>query len=211
MTETQPVTPAPRELLVPEKGTVHNRTAQLVREGEREVVRLDARPGHGIAWWHDIEFDTGTIDLEVHGKNELQRSFVGVAFHGELAGEEPTYEAVYFRPFNFVAEDPVRRRHMVQYVFPTEGAWQRLREEHPDQFERAVDPVPDPDHWFAARIEVTERTVRVYVAGSERPSLEVERLSTRRGGWVGYWVGYGSDGDFAGLTLTPAHPSGGAT
>lgn len=100
---------------------------------------------------------------------------------------------------------------MVQYVFPTEGAWQRLREEHPDEFEHSVDPVPDPDHWFAARIEVTERTVRVYVAGSERPTLEVERLSTRRGGWVGYWVGYGSDGDFAGLTLTPAHPSGGAT
>jgi hypothetical protein len=207
----QVVRPDPQELLVPAKGTVHNRAAQLVREGERDIVRLDARPGHGLAWWHGIDFDTGTIAFEVHGKNELQRSFVGVAFHGELASDEPTYEAVYFRPFNFAAEDPVRRRHMVQYVFPTEDAWQRLREEHPDRFERAVDPVPDPDHWFAARIEVTERTVRVYVAGSERPSLAVERLSTRRGGWVGYWVGYGSDGEFAGLALTPAHPSGGAT
>jgi hypothetical protein len=204
MTTSQVVTPDPRELLVAETGTVHNRAARLVREGGREVVRLDAQEGDGLAWWHDVTVDTGTIACEVRGKNVLQRSFVGVAFHGAREGDGVSYEAVYFRPFNFVAEEPVRRRHMVQYVFPPEFPWQRLREERPDQFEAAVDPVPDPDDWFAARIEVAERTVRVYVAGSEIPSLEVQRLSDRRGGWVGFWVGNGSDGDFAALTLAPA-------
>jgi hypothetical protein len=215
MTTTAPqvVTPDPRQLLVPGRATVHNRTLQLVREGERDVVRLDARPGHGLACWRDVAFDTGTIAFELRGKNEFQRSFVGVAFHGARGvdtgdplscGDGLSYEAVYFRPFNFVAEDPARRRHMVQYVFPSERHWQRLREERPDQFEASVAPIPNPDDWFAARIEVTERTVRVYVAGSEAPSLRVERLSSRRNGWVGYWVGNGSDGDFAGLTLTPA-------
>jgi hypothetical protein len=208
--------PDPRELLVPGRGTVHNRTAQLVREGARDVVRLDARSGHGLAWWHDLTFETGTIAFEVRGKNELQRSFVGVAFHGardardvdqmddQSYGDGLSYEAVYFRPFNFVSEDPIRRRHMVQYVFPWEGRWRPLREGHPGRYEQPVQPVPDPDDWFTARIEVAERTVRVYVAGSDTPSLAVERLTDRRAGWLGLWVGNGSVGDFAALTLTTA-------
>ena len=213
MTEAQIVTPAPRELLVPGKGTMHNRTAQLVREGEREIVRFDARPQHGLAWWHDLTFDTGTIDFQVRGKNELQRSFVGIAFHGASGGEEPddlsdgdglSYEAVYFRPFNFLSLDPERRPHMVQYVFPSEQHWRPLREQRTGQFEAGVNPIPDPDDWFAARVVVSESTVSVYVNASDTPSLEVERLCARRGGWVGYWVGYGSDGAFTGLTLTAA-------
>jgi hypothetical protein len=205
MTNAATITPDPKDLLLEGRGTVHNRSARLVREGERDVVRLDARPGDGLAWWHDVAFDTGTIAFEVRGKNQLQRSFVGVAFHGAQEGQaaDASYEAVYFRPFNFVAEDPVRRRHMVQYICAPEFHWQRLRDERPDQFEATVDPIPDPDDWFAARVEVSERQVRVHVAGSEAPSLVVERLSTRRGGWVGFWVGNGSDGDFATLTLTP--------
>jgi hypothetical protein len=213
MTADRVVTPDPRDLLVLGRGTVHNRTVQLVREGAREVVRFDARPEHGLAWWHDITFDVGTISFEVRGKNEIQRSFVGVAFHGAQGGEEGddlsygdglSYEAVYFRPFNFRSDDPMRRRHMVQYVFPSERHWQRLREGQPGRYEQPVEPVPDPDDWFATRVEVEERTVRVYVAGSATPSLVVDRLTTRRGGWVGFWVGNGSDGDFAALTLTPA-------
>jgi hypothetical protein len=213
MTDTQIVTPATRELLVPGKGTVHNRTAQLVLEGEREVVRLDARPGHGIAWWHGVAFDTGTIAFEVRGKNELQRSFVGIAFHGACGGEEPddlshgdglSCEAVYFRPFNFLSEDPERRSHMVQYVFPSEHHWQPLRERRPGQFEATVTPIPDPDDWFSARVVVSERTVSVYVNACDTPSLVAQRLCARRGGWVGYWVGHGSDGAFSGLTIKAA-------
>jgi hypothetical protein len=204
MTTAEAITPDPKDLLVPGKGTVHNRAAQIVREEERELVRLDAREGDGLAWWHGVEFDTGTIAFEVRGKNVLQRSFVGVAFHIAPAGDALPYEAVYFRPFNVVAEDPLRRRHMVQYICAPEFHWQRLREERPDQFEATVDPAPDPDDWFSARVEVDERRVRVYVAGSEAPSLVAERLGTRRGGGVGFWVGNGSDGDFAALTLSPS-------
>ncbi len=57
-------------------------------------------PDRATGWPCGTGFETGTIAFEVRGKNELQRSFVGVAFHGELAGDEATYEAVYFRPFN---------------------------------------------------------------------------------------------------------------
>ena len=197
------ITPDPHDLLVPGKGTVWNRAAEVTREGERNVLRLDARPGEGLAWWDGISLDSGDFELSfsVRGKNELQKSFVGVAFHGERVGDELTHEAVYFRPFNFVAEDPVRRRHMVQYVCHPEYPWPKLREERPDQFEARIDPIPDPDDWFAARVVVRDTTVKVYVQGSEAPSLEVTRLRERRGGWLGFWVGHGSDGSFADLTL----------
>ena len=188
MTTPRVVTPDPRDLLTPGKGTVLNRTSQLVREGTREVVRLDARPGQGLAWWHGVAFEGGTITFEVRGKDELQRSFVGVAFHGAQEGDALSFEAVYFRPFNFRAQDPVRRRHMVQYIVHPELRWARLRAEHPERFEQPLQPVPDPDDWFAARVEVDARTVKVSVAGSQTPSLVVERLSRRRSGWVGYWV-----------------------
>ena len=216
MTATHVITPDPHHLLVPGKGTVHNRTVQVKREGEREVVRFDARPQHGFAWWHDVAFGTGTIDFQVRGKNEPQRSFLGIAFHGVHDGGEPddlsygdglTYEAVYFRPFNFLAEDPDPRSHMVQYVFPSEQHWRPLREGRPGQFEASVNPIPDPDDWFSARVIVSESTVSVYVDASDTPSLVAQRLSARRDGWIGFYVGNGSDGAFTGLTLTPAHQS----
>ena len=81
------IEPNPEDLLTLEKGTVRNRTAQFVREGDREIVRLDAHPGVGLAWGHDVAFETGTIAFEVRGKNESQRSFVGAAFfEGEESG-----------------------------------------------------------------------------------------------------------------------------
>jgi hypothetical protein len=46
--------------------------------------------------------------------------------------------------------------------------------------------------------------VRVFVDGNEQPSLEVKQLSTRKSGWVGLWVGNGSNGEFANLEVVPA-------
>ena len=65
-------------------------------------------------------------------------------------------------------------------------------------------PVPNPTQWFHARIVVASPNVRVYVNGSDQPSLEVTQLSTRKTGWVGLWVGNGSGGEFAGLNVAPA-------
>jgi hypothetical protein len=111
---------------------------------------------------------------------------------------------VYFRPFNFLSEDPDRQSHMVQYVFPSEQHWRPLREERPGQFEASVTPIPNPDDWFSARVVVSETTVSVYVNACDTPSMVAQRLCTRRDGWVGFFVGNGSDGAFTALTLTPA-------
>jgi hypothetical protein len=179
---------------------VHNREVTTFVDGPRSGLRLDEREGDGIAWWPDRVMADGTIEADIRGKDVMQRSFVGVAFHGV---DEKTYDAVYFRPFNFRVTDPVRASHAVQYVAHPTQTWNRLREERPGVFEHAVLPVPDPTQWFHARIVVHSPDVRVYVNGSDRPSLQVAPLSTRRSGWVGLWVGNGSGGDFANLKVVP--------
>ena len=128
-------------------------------------------------------------------------SFVGVAFHGV---DGTTYDAIYFRPFNFKTEDAGRRSHGVQYVSHPIYQWQKLRTEQPGKYEQAVNPVPDPNAWFHARVVVASPKVSVFVADAKEPSLVVDQLSNRKNGLVGLWVGNGSGGDFANLKVVPA-------
>ena len=179
---------------------IANREMQPIAEGTWRGLRLDARSGDGVAWWPDVQFANGTIELEILGKNVPQQSFVGVAFHGQ---DEKTFDAIYFRPFNFKAADPMARSHAVQYISHPVYTWDKLRSEHPGQYEHAIAPVPDPDAWFHARVVVTFPSVRVFVNNATAPTLEVTQLSERRTGWVGVWVGNGSDGAFANVVLQP--------
>src|SRR5207342_2389645 len=116
------------------------------------------------------------------GKDVQQQSFVGIAFHGV---DGTTYDAIYFRPFNFRAEDPARRIRAVQYISHPTHTWQKLRAEQPGNFEKAVSPVPDPNGWFHARIVVASPSVKVYVNDAGEPSLVVGQLSDRKKGLLG--------------------------
>jgi hypothetical protein len=176
---------------------VHNRTLSTVTEGGRQVFRLDQKAGDGVAWWPE-PFTTGTIELDLRGRDVAQGSFVGVAFHGV---DEKTYEAVYFRPFNFKTEDAARRLRAVQYVSHPEHPWPRLREQQPGVYEKPVVPPPDPNGWFHATIHLTPDTITVFVDPAASPALVVQRLTTRAAGWVGLWVGNESPGDFANVTV----------
>jgi hypothetical protein len=182
---------------------VSNRQMASLDEGPRHGLRLDAHEGDGVAWWPDVQFSNGTIELDIRGKDVLQQSFVGVAFHGL---NETTFDAVYFRPFNFRSDDPVRRSHAVQYISHPTYTWNKLRTERPNQFEQPVAPPPDPNQWFHARVVIAFPSVRVFVNDAPAPALDVKQLSDRKTGWVGVWVGNGSEGAFANLTITPAGP-----
>ncbi|MGV3560837.1 hypothetical protein [Larkinella arboricola] len=181
---------------------LENRTLQVLMDGNRQGVRLDEKPdaNEGVAWLPNTSFSQGTIEVDIRGRDILQRSFVGIAFHG--SGER-NYDAVYFRPFNFRSADPVRRVHAVQYISLPKHDWPVLRKEFPDQYEKGIDPAPDPNDWFHARIVVDNETIRVFVNDNATPSLTVRKLSDRREGNVGLWVGATSGGDFANLTITP--------
>jgi len=75
---------------------------------------------------------------------------------------------------------------------------------HPDEYEKAVNPVPDPNAWFHTRLVVASPTVSVFVGDAKDPCLVVKQLSDRRKGLLALWVGNTSGGDFANLTIVPA-------
>jgi len=178
-----------------------SRTASRIADGARTGVRLSEAAGEGVAYLPDIAFADGTIECDLKGKDVPQQSFLGIAFHGVNG---TTYDAVYFRPFNFRTQDPVSRRHAVQYHSNPVYGWQKLRTEHPDMYEKAVAPVPDPNAWFHMRMVVASRKVSIFVDGATEPCLSVGTLGDRTTGLVGLWVGNNSGGDFANLAITPS-------
>jgi len=178
------------------KGSI-NATKLIEKEGA-PAIEFN-KPGLNAVWLDGFEFNAGTIEFDAKGKSTPpQSSFVGVAFR---VVEAATHDAVYFRPFNFRAADPERKSHAVQYVSEPQWPWQKLRQEKPGQFEKPIDPAPDGDAWFHAKVVVEKRQVKVYVNGATAPSLVVNELSDRPGGSVGLWCnGYGV---IANLKITP--------
>jgi len=184
--------------LEPDRLEVFNRTASSLHDGARAGVHLSEGAGEGPAYVRQIELGDGTIELDIRGKDVPQQSFVGVAFHGV---DGTTYDAIYFRPFNFKADDPVRHAHAVQYVSQPTYPWQKLRAEQPGKYEQPVSPAPDPNGWFHVRVVIAAPLVKVFVNEAKEPSLVVTQLSDRGKGRVGVWVGNNSAGDFANLTI----------
>jgi hypothetical protein len=177
---------------------VFNRSVSGLSDGAKQGLRLSEHPGDGVAYLKGVEFANGTIEVDVRGKDVPQQSFVGIAFHGV---DGTTYDAIYFRPFNFRAPDRARRAHAVQYIAHPTYDWQKLRAEHPGVYEQPVNPVPDPNSWFHARVVVAGSQVSVFVGDATEPSLVVNRLSERTKGLIGLWVGNNSGGDFANLRI----------
>ncbi|MDB5142877.1 MAG: hypothetical protein JWQ66_1590 [Mucilaginibacter sp.] len=180
------------------KYTVVNRTISAGTDAGS--VHLNDKVGTGLAWMKNKQFTYGTIEFDIKGKDELQASFVGIAFHGV---NNTTYETVYFRPFNFRANDPVRQAHSVQYIASPNYEWSKLRQEFPGKYEQPIKPAPDPNAWLHARITVDSKNIKVYVNGGIKPSLIVEPLVHTDGKMIGLWAG-GTDGDWKNLKITPA-------
>ena len=195
------IEPELAKLIASNTWKIHNRTATNISEAGKSGVRFDEQEGDGIAWIPGVKFSQGTIECDIRGKNVLQRSFVGITFHGV---DEKVYDAIYFRPFNFKAEDPVRRSHAVQYISHPAHTWSKLRSEFPLKYEQPVNPVPDPDGWFHARIVIAKGKIRAFVNDAHEPSLVVDKLNARTEGMIGFWVGTTSGGDFANLKITPS-------
>jgi len=204
MISAQELTPELGRIASGEGWTVVNRAATVAQEDGRTVVTFDGRPGDGAAWLEGVYFHDGTIEILIRGKNVPQRSFVGVAFRGV---DDETYDAIYFRPFNFFADNDLSRSHHVQYVSHPDYTWSRLRTEHTGVYENEIQDPPDPDAFFKTRIEIRKPEIRVYVNDRTEPCLVVQELSDRIGGKVGLWMGNNSDGSFAELVLRPAEGS----
>lgn len=182
-----------------EKLKTFNRTVSIEKENGSIIVKVNEADGPGIAWISGEQFTEGDIEVDIKGRSLFQQSFVGIAFHGV---NDTTYEAVYFRPFNFNAADAARKLHAVQYMAVPQFDWPKLRADFPNQYEKPVSPAPDPDKWFHVRLQVREDMINVFVNGNAMPSLAVKPLVKLSGKLIGYWAGNGSDGSWKNLKIT---------
>jgi hypothetical protein len=184
--------------------SIDHADVETLETAGRRAVRLTAHGDSangivGLALVRGMLFATGTVEVDLKGKNVRQRSFLGIAFN---VADQNTFEAVYFRPFNFRADGEFKGR-AVQYIAWPANTWEKLRKERPGTFESPISPVPDPDGWFHARIEVGAKQVRVYVNEASEPCLTVDRLSgVGKDPRLGLFVD-SADGEYANLKITP--------
>jgi hypothetical protein len=168
----------------------------------KPALKLQSKTDDTVIHLDGIEFTGGVIEFDALGQSAPpQSSFLGVALR---VVDSKTHDAIYFRPFNFRADDPGRKARAVQYISPPQYRWDVLRKDKPGQYEKPIVPAPDGDAWFHVRIAIEKPKVRVYVNDAKEPSLVVEELSDRKGGGIGLWVGPGEGGYIANLKITRA-------
>ena len=172
-------------------------------KGDRQGVHVDEKGGNGVVWIDGTNFGQGTIEIDVRGRDVVDRSYLGIAFHRK---DDTSYEGVYLRPFNFRIDNPVRRQHAVQYIVLPDFDWPKLREQFPEEFENPVDASVAPGDWVPLRVVVNGGKIQIYAGAVKSPTLEVRKLGSLESGLIGLWVGNNSDGDFSNLRITPYKP-----
>ena len=181
------------KLLKQQKLSIINRDAKPIDSLANNYIKLSENKGEGIVWLPIENFKNGTIKIEMRGKNIVQKSFIGIAFHGQ---NDKTYDAVYCRPFNFLAKDSVKRIHAIQYISHPVYTWKKLREEKNSIYEKKIINPPNPDGWFTMTVIIDGKNIKAFITDSKKPSLEVEKLSNNQNGKIGIFVGDDSGGDF---------------
>ena len=180
--------------------TAKNREAENINESGKNGVKLNDVQTQGLYILKDYTFSEGTIEFDVKGRDLLQRSFVGLAFHLQ---NDSTFDVVYFRPFNFQNADTSRRIRAVQYMSLPNYGWAKLRSQFPGQYEKRVIPVPNPNYWFHVSINIKGDAITVFVENSTTPSLVVKKLTNTKSGKIALFTDFGSDGSFANLKFKP--------
>ena len=188
---------------------LHYVTAEFVQYRGKSALRIvDAAPGHGddvsrIAIVKNTSLLDGTIEINlsgdtVPGASQDSRGFVGIGFR--VMGGVSGYECFYLRPKNGRSEDQLRRNHSAQYISVPGFPWYKLRDESPGKYESYVDLVPGA--WTKVKIQIEGRSARLYVNGSDQPTLIVNDLKQPvEKGSVALWVGSGTVAYFADLNL----------
>lgn len=173
------------------------------RSAIQVIAKADAANATSYAVVKDVSFRDGVIEVDLAGQPAAgaaaaARGFIGIAFRLQENGR---YEYIYVRPTNGRADDQVRRNHSTQYSSYPDFDFARARQEAPEKYESYVDL--EPGVWTKYKIEVADRTARLYMHGAEQPCLIVNdlKLEPRTGG-VALWVGPGTEGYFANLKVT---------
>lgn len=175
-----------------------NREISNKTELNSGVLSLNAQNGDGMAILKNVKFKSGTISIDFKGEDVAGKSFVGLAFNIQ---NDSTYEAVYFRPFNFESPNKINREHAIQYIYHPEFSWQKLRTEREGVFEAEFIDPPNPNDWFTIEVTIDETTVKVSEISSGKVLMEIERLTKPVSNSIGLWTGHNSKGSFRTLKI----------
>lgn len=178
---------------------VFNRDITLIHEKGFAGIQLNPAYGEGVAWIKGLDFENGIIEFDVRGKNEKQRSFVGIAFH---SNNDTTFDAIYLRPFQFLEKNEELRKRGIQYISLPAFTWRKLRENSPGKYESELNTTADPDGWVHLKVVIVGTTVSAYINRAQKPSLVVEKITGQMSGRIGFYVADVSGGDFANLVIT---------
>jgi hypothetical protein len=183
-------------------------TAESVEYLGRKAVRLITQPNKedAFAFLKGVQIQDGTIEGEIALKITMppgirMPGFVGIAFRARL--DTSHYEMFYLRPGNSHAEDQAMRNHSVQYVAAPGFDWYMLRRQWPWIYESYAELTPE--RWTGVKIAVQGRNAKLYLNGSENPSLVVNGLKGEdlQGG-VALWGYAGEEAYFSNFKVIPA-------
>lgn len=184
--------------------------AEQVKYQGRKAFKLTTAPKQEsvIAFLKGAQIQDGTIECDIALKittptGVRMPGFVGVAFRARPDASH--YELFYLRPGNARSEDQAMRNHSLQYVSIPDFDWYDLRRKWPWLYESYA--VLEPEHWSHVKIDVRGRVAKLFIDGSENPSLIVNGLKGEdlRGG-VALWGYAGEEAYFANFKVTPAEP-----
>ena len=184
-------------------------TSKVVYDGS-EAVRLVLTPNAEtpdnptFARIKDLEFQDGTIEVEVAGRPlpdsiPEARGFIGIAFR--IAPDLSAFECMYLRPTNGRAEQQLRRNRATQYFSYPDWKFDRLRKEVPGHYEAYADLVTGA--WTKMRIEVKGEKANLFVHDQEQPTIIVNDLKNgpdQKGG-IGLYIDNGTEGFFKSLSV----------
>jgi hypothetical protein len=162
------------------------------------TLTLNRKAGDGIAVIKDVEFSNGIIELELKGENNPGKSFVGIAFNIQ---NDSTYEAIYFRPFNFRSDEKIRREHSIQYIYHPKYNWRHLRTNFKGQYEADFPRQPSPNDWFEIQIKIDSQNVYVYDKKTKTELFSTRRITHQISDKIGLWTGFNSNGAFRNLKI----------
>jgi hypothetical protein len=183
------------------------KTQAVTYMGRKSVrITMDGDDRDGLALLSGTDFQDGVIEADIALKTTAPPGvrypgFVGIAFR--VRPDASHYELFYFRPGNSEAADQATRNHAVQYTSEPDFDWYRLRREWPSVYESHADLAMGS--WTKVRIEVAGRAAKLYLNGSDKPSLVVDGLKGEDlHGAVGLWGFTDEEAYFSNVRITPA-------
>ena len=172
----------------------------------RECVRItiDGEDNEGVALLPGTDFQDGVIEADIALKittppGVRYPGFVGIAFRARPDASH--YDLFYLRPGNSSSADQAQRNHSVQYSAEPDFGWYRLRREWPSVYESHADLAFET--WTKVKIEVAGRAAKLYLNGSDKPSLVIDGMKGEDlHGAVGLWGFTNEEAYFSNVRIT---------